>query len=150
MESKTGKALRKTKWLDRKALFGPYLCLCLSDEEAKEAAKSLGHNYEMKTQFGRCLTLEREDKLCCIIILNNMLNMRIESALGLIVHEAEHVKQQMLQNIGEDQPGVEIEAYIAQNISQTLMEELYNRVVIKKKKIVRIKMGCKTKKPPKK
>ena len=46
---------------------------------------------------------------------------------GLLVHEAVHCKQHVFENMGEDQPGAEQEAYLVQHIAQTFMRAWQER-----------------------
>lgn len=46
------------------------------------------------------------------------------SKIGLIAHEATHVVQFILEDIGEDNAGREIEAYLIQKIVQNIIDEL--------------------------
>lgn len=52
-----------------------------------------------------------------------------EDALGVLVHEATHVKQQYLRYLGEDRPGDEMEAYLMQAISGNLLAQ-YRKIVM--------------------
>ena len=66
-----------------------------------------------------------EDGRCCIIV-----SMRTDipdnhtelEVFGLLVHEATHVWQFILEHIGEEGPGYELEAYAMQAIAQELLQ----------------------------
>ena len=128
------KVNHKTRWLDRRtAKPGPYLCLCLSAEEMKQAAKGLT-DYQMHfPKWGaRAFLFPRDgtDELCAIVTLSEdsqKTNSAIEIA-GMLVHEAVHVWQYYASGMGEDKPGDEQEAYAVQAISQELMAEYARRI----------------------
>ena len=130
----------KTKWLERTVLFGGYLCLCLSDKEAKAALKHCGVKHEfIPTSNGRIFSFEKDGKYINIVVLNNISGHDLNTVHGLIVHEATHARQLLMKYLNESNPGNEIEAYVTQCISQTLMDELQERVVVKNNVVTKIK-----------
>lgn len=126
----------KVKWLDRRiAVPGPYLCLCLSDAEYREAMKKIKLNgYEhwihehanATTHFSRIVP-----GMVAVVCLNAEERSPVEIA-GLLVHEAVHVWQEWCDYYGERNPAVEQEAYAIQAISQELMAEYARRLMEKK------------------
>lgn len=60
------------------------------------------------------------------ILMFNLKNIPRDQLLGLLVHEGLHVWQFFLENIREESPSNEIEAYSIQEIFQNLMAE-YDR-----------------------
>lgn len=117
------------KWLGRRAMPNlPFLCLCLSQADFDKACKDLkqpsvpwltpGFN-------GRTHLFENEhrDLACAICINTKVKGSTYESIAALIVHEAVHVWQRYCNEIlSERNPSSELEAYVIQNITQTLLE----------------------------
>ena len=113
--------------------------LTLSEAELNAVFKHLGaeqnaHEYSNPC----CVTLVRPrgmtSKQICIVYLPNVLDFHLSELMGIVVHECEHVKQELFKMIGESNPGKEIEAYTIQCISQTVFDELLNRVKFNDKK----------------
>jgi hypothetical protein len=126
----------KTRWLDRRiACPGPFLALCLSDDEWKAVSKKLGVSASVPW-----LATDRADAtthifdapdgrgLCCVVCLQVNAGRAAVEIAGLIVHESVHVWQQYAESIGEHRPGVEQEAYAVQSIAQELMAEYARRL----------------------
>lgn len=126
----------KTNWLDRSLVNGPYLCLCLTEDDLKAVCKHLKVELEWPTSAGSCYELESGDKLACVVTINNVVGRYLEEIVGLLAHEATHAKQYAMKFIGEKSPSSEFEAYTMQNITQNLLEELLRRVELNKKLIV--------------
>jgi hypothetical protein len=124
----------KTAWLDRRiARPGPYLALCLSDEEFHAALRHIGHKDRFpgvgKFADATMHTLENEDgTTVCIVCLKNWQGKKPVEVAGLLVHEAVHVWQSYCIDIGEREPGREQEAYAIQCIAQELMAEFARRM----------------------
>ena len=51
----------------------------------------------------------------------------LSEVAGLIAHEVMHVWQYIKENIGEDSPGAETEAYFMQNLVAQIMHHLTNK-----------------------
>ena len=124
----------KTKWLDRRiACAGPYLTLCLAQEEFDAALKYLKVKHaapyvsEGADATAHHLTNGKGEAVA-IICLSNFQNRSPVEVAGMLVHEAVHVWQNYCQNIGEKEPGREQEAYAIQTISQDLMSEFARRM----------------------
>lgn len=124
------------RWLSRGLVYGPYLCLCLTQEDLDEA---MDHCHvprvEPRNSDGTCYVLEKpgNNGLVCAIWINpdRIVGRELSDILGLIVHEATHVKQHIMEHFGEDKPSVEFEAYTIQNIFNTLADEFMSRVQLK-------------------
>ena len=124
----------KTKWLDRRiASPGPYLALCLSQEEFDAALKYLNVKHaapyvnEGADATAHHLTNGKGEAVTLVCISDFKDRNPVEVA-GMLVHEAVHVWQNYCQDIGEREPGKEQEAYAIQNISQELMSEFARRM----------------------
>lgn len=116
------------KWLDRRIAWpGPFLALALTEADFIKCVRHLsatsearfptsGAKTEIFEKAGACPT--------CIVAMSEVAAARspIEVA-GLLVHEAVHVWQAYCEDLGEQKPGVEQEAYAIQAISQSLWAE---------------------------
>lgn len=122
----------KTRWLDRRiAAPGPYLALCLSEAEFREAVAHL-KSPELPRWIGKDATTHTFDHLdggpCCIVCLRGWEGRDPIEVAGILVHEAVHVWQQYADSIGERFEGAEQEAYAVQHIAQELMAEFARRM----------------------
>lgn len=98
--------------------------------------KRLGvKNEEYSESPGKCWDFRRNDNDQCILVtLGDEADTRdILEVYGLLVHEATHVMQYMMDNIGESFPSSEFEAYTVQHIALGLMLG-YNKTRGKKRK----------------
>lgn len=121
----------KVEWLDRRiAAPGPYLALCLSEEQFHAALAHCGIlpgaapflSTTHADATAHMLTNKQGD-LTCIVCLGTCEGRSGVEIAGLLVHEAVHIWQQYTERIGEAHPGAEQEAYAVQSISQELMWE---------------------------
>ena len=124
----------KSRWLDRRiACAGPYLTLCLSQEEFDAVLKYLKVKHaaayvnEGADATAHHLTNGKGEAVA-IICLSNFQNRSPVEVAGMLVHEAVHVWQNYCQDIGEREPGREQEAYAIQTIAQELMSEFARRM----------------------
>lgn len=121
-------------WLDRRiAAAGPYLALCLSQDEFDKALQHLGihDRYEFVSPGSDATThhLENQKKQpVCIVCLGGYEGRNAVAVAGLLVHEAVHVWQRYARYIGESHPGDEQEAYAIQCIAQELMADFARRM----------------------
>lgn len=124
----------RTRWLDRRiAAPGPYLALCLSQDELDEAFRHLGirERVEFLNRGSDATTHHVESpqkKAVCIVCLGRREGRNAIEVAGLLVHEAVHVWQRYASSIGERTPGDEQEAYAIQSIAQELMAEFARRL----------------------
>ena len=125
-----------TKWLDRRiAHAGPYLALCLSEDEFLAAVKRLRIR-----EYGDWIRTPQADAtmhrwtnvlragMVCIVCLREWQGRDPVEVAGLLIHEAVHIWQGYAEYIGEHSPGSEQEAYAIQAISQELLAEFARRV----------------------
>lgn len=124
-----------TRWLDRRiAAPGPYLCLCLAENEylaAMQHCKRKQPDPWLSTPQSNATThvLTHTDYgLACIVALGSWQDRDPVEVAGLLVHEAVHVWQEYAAWIGETRPGTEQEAYAVQAIAQELMAEFARRI----------------------
>lgn len=126
---------KKYKWLDRRvAKPGPYLTLCLTAEELKDAAKGLTEwplEFPMWGARAHMFQKVDGDRNVAIIALakDSQENHNSIEIAGMLVHEAVHVWQYYAEKMGEHRPGDEQEAYAVQAIAQQLMSEYARRIM---------------------
>jgi hypothetical protein len=119
----------KIKWLERRIAHpGPYLTLCINEEQFNKALKDCGVKASIpwigNDHSDACvhhLNNQSNEAVCIVCIRSKPKATAIEVA-GLIVHESVHVWQSYCESIGESDPGCEQEAYGIQGISQTLLQ----------------------------
>lgn len=98
---------------------------CPSRKAWKRQMKRMGLKGEPYPETdGRCTTFDRKGKTVVLITLRDGAeNERPASEiLGVLIHEAVHVWQEVRACIGEHEPSKEFEAYSVQAISQSLIE----------------------------
>jgi hypothetical protein len=125
----------KTRWLDRRiAAPGPYLALCLSEQEFRAAIDHL----KVKTDAEWIATSQSDatahmfttpNGLTVIVCIRRSEGRNPVEVAGILVHEAVHAWQAYADHIGERNPGIEQEAYAIQSIAQELMAEFARRMV---------------------
>lgn len=110
----------KHEWLDRTALRLPRLLLCTTEKQYLSAAKGLGvaspFPFLSPGAIATNHTFENTGSgIVCIVCM--LIDKKRPMALtaALLAHEAVHIKQELMKNIGEETPGAEIEAYAVQN-----------------------------------
>lgn len=128
------------KWLDRRiSAPGPYLCLCLSEHEYKQAMKHMRCDpvspWISTPQANATTHHVTSDKgLACIVCLGDWQDRDPIEIAGLLVHEAVHAWQEYCDYYGERTPGREQEAYAIQAVAQELMAAFASRIKSKTKK----------------
>lgn len=124
----------KINWLDRRiSAPGPYLCLCLSEKEYKEALRDCKVQSDapwIKTPQSDATAhhLRSAHGLVCIVCLTDYNRPTSIEIAGLLVHEAVHAWQEWCDYYGEYVPGREQEAYAIQSIAHELMAEYARRM----------------------
>jgi hypothetical protein len=115
-----------TVWCDR-GWFPLYYGFCPSEKAWKKEMKKMGTESAPSYPDGdaTCSWFEAPDsgKMSCLVTLQEKFDTYDPSTVfGLLVHEATHVWQILLEHIGEDKPSREFEAYSVQNITQNLFD----------------------------
>lgn len=122
----------KPRWLDRRiACPGPYIVLCLSEDEYLPIVKKLKSPVipPWCPSDAATHTFQHEKHgTVCIVCMRDWEGRDPVEVAGMLVHEAVHVWQHYAEDIGEDSPGREQEAYAIQAISQELMAEFARRM----------------------
>jgi len=124
-------AKQKVTWLDRRiAAPGPYLALCLSEEQFHDALRHCGipagsAPFLSSTHADATahVMTNKQNNLVCVVCLGSCEGRSGIEIAGLLVHEAVHIWQNYAERIGETHPGTEQEAYAIQSIAQELMAE---------------------------
>ena len=114
----------KTIWCDP-GWFPTRYAFVPSEKAWNAEVKRLGANEPYPDSDGRCTTLQNKEtgQLACLVTISEKMDGRDPmGVIGLIVHEAVHVFQSLREDIGEDRPSEEFEAYSIQNISLNLID----------------------------
>lgn len=77
------------------------------------------------TTDARMTTFAKDGKLAMIVTVAERIDDKDDpnAIIGLLVHEAVHVFQQLCEDIGERRPSSEMEAYAIQHISMNLVAD---------------------------
>ena len=125
----------KTRWLDRRIAHpGPYLALCLAEDEYLAAMKHCrvanppdwirADHAEATVHY----VVNNTHGLACIVCMRGWQDRNPVEVAGLLVHESVHIWQEYAGRLGETSPGREQEAYAVQSVAQELMAEFARRM----------------------
>jgi hypothetical protein len=117
----------KVNWCDRAMFRGPYYCLVTTEALFKQELKRLNIKDKVsytntETSNATCYEFEGDGKTSFIVTMKDWEGRDPIEVAGLIVHEATHIKQNIMRIIGEKNPSNEFEAYMLQNIAANLMK----------------------------
>ena len=121
--------MNRVRWLDRRvAAPGPYLALCLNEQQFAAACRHIrcdSPSAWIKNEWSNATAhyFDTAKGLTVVVCVRGWEGRHPVEVAGLLVHEAVHVWQQYAERIGETHPGHEQEAYAIQAISQELMDE---------------------------
>jgi hypothetical protein len=121
--------MNRVRWLDRRiAAPGPYLALCLNEQQFAAACRHIRCvapppfvRNEWSDATAHYFNSPRGQTV--IVCLRGWEGRHPIEVAGILVHEAVHVWQEYADRIGETHPGREQEAYAIQAIAQELMDE---------------------------
>jgi hypothetical protein len=123
--------MKQVKWVERSLIDSP-LCigLCLSESAFRRELRKLDVPKKswpvwVSESADACVHYMENPSSgakCCIVCVSGDTDRNRSEVIGLLVHEAVHVWQAVLEDINEDTPSTEFEAYAIQNISQRLIE----------------------------
>lgn len=120
----------KVAWINTWLVDSPYyIGLCKSEEGFKRELKRLSvprdswPEWIPKRKDGSTHCFESKDGRLCVIICIRKAKGHELDAIGLLIHEAVHAWQEIREELGEDNPSSEFEAYSIQAISQRLIAE---------------------------
>lgn len=114
-------------WCDRELIRSPlYIGLCLSEKRFAKEMKRLSIENPpsfLKTSHANATAhfFIKDGKETVIVTMGKHKGQDPICVAGLLVHEAVHIWQAIKDNIGEQSPSIEFEAYSIQAISQQLM-----------------------------
>lgn len=123
---------RGALWIERSLIHSPfYIGLCLTEAHFRAEMKRLNVDEDKRPRWlrsgynGKVHFLERKGKHVAIVCMRpGRCNL---SNIGLLVHEAVHVWQEIRDSLNEDNPSSEFEAISIQAIAQRLIEK-YERM----------------------
>jgi len=123
-------------WVDRNLIQSPYcIGICTSNEKFRKELKRLKidnsecPDWIFKDDKDATVWTFKESKgreKCFIVCIRKRKSTTFIEACGLLIHESVHIWQTIKENIGEDNPSSEFEAYSIQNIAQSLIEAYKN------------------------
>jgi hypothetical protein len=117
----------KALWLDRAIMTGPYFCLCVSEKSFHAVLKYLNVPKadwpEFLTKGSDATThhLDSSQGEAHVVCIKPSKKHDGVQTYALLVHEAVHIWQAYREEIGEDRPASEQEAYSIQHLAQELM-----------------------------
>ena len=126
--------MKKVKWIDRWLLLSPYcIGVCKAEDQFNRELKRLKIPPNQWPDWvdigcdGKTHFFEKGDGRdnCCIVCIRHRKGLTRTEMIGVIIHEAVHVWQAIRDDIGEDNPSSEFEAYSIQIITQRLIVEYY-------------------------
>lgn len=123
----------KTNWLGRSLVESPiYYCLVTSEKECHQVLRKLKIPREMWSQWltsdANVTFYEKSDFKVAVVAIEINTDKDINQVNALLVHEAVHIWQKIKEELGEENPSVEFEAYSIQRIALELMSEYAHRV----------------------
>ena len=126
-------------WFESYA-FPSYWGFCPSEEVWKKQMKVVGckgekyPDFEKDTQARVFEFISFDHKHILVITLGDFAGRDPIGIIAIIAHEIEHVWQYMKKHMGEDNPGVEIEAYVKQDMLASMLYayEKYRHKITKK------------------
>lgn len=130
----------KAKWCSRSIITSPiYFTICTSEKimqaelkrlKIKDSFPHVSPGADATTQFFRN---DNENEIA-IVCFYDYRNHSTERNHALIVHEAVHIWQKIRDDMGEDKPSAEFEAYSVQMIAQELFLEFKRQTKNKRSK----------------
>lgn len=121
---------KKVNWCDRSVFYAPYYCLVTTPALFEQELQRIGIKERdwpdytaTPTANGTLWELETPSgESALIVTIKGWEGKDSLEVAGLIVHEATHIKQHVMRQMGEKFPSDEFEAYMMQNITQNLMQ----------------------------
>lgn len=120
------------KWIDRALIVSPYCYgLCRTEKEFHRELKRLKlprsywPDFMLSTHADATVHFfnQTDDTgKCAIVCVGPIKGKTMAQVFAMLTHEAVHIWQAIIEDIGEKYPSAEFEAYSIQTISQRLME----------------------------
>lgn len=125
-------------WANRTILQAPlYIGVCFNEIDFKKELKKLKvaephpawipEHKDAAVHF-----FETKKDHCCIVCYGKIKDTSKAEEIGLFVHEAVHIWQEVKEILDEVNPGKEIEAYCIQSITVSILETYFLKRVIKR------------------
>lgn len=123
---------RKAIWIDRDLVRSPiYIALCVTERQFQRELERLNLDRDRWPAFIKCgadatvhfFTCDDADdgKNAAIVCISQKADRDDLQVYAMLVHEAVHIWQEICEDIREDDPSSEFEAYSIQALSQRLM-----------------------------
>ncbi len=122
---------RKIIWINRSMVTSPYhIGLCRSEKSFKKELCRLKVPKHQRPEWltsgkdGKCHFFDKikDHSLCCIVCISDKCKPSKSQVVGLLVHEAMHIWDDIVDELNEKYPSSEFKAYSVQNITQRLLE----------------------------
>lgn len=116
-----------TTWISRAMIELPHVGLCTTETRFKREMAKLDLKRDEWPEFvpkeaAACVHfLEYEGKPCMLVCIRDWEKRDPNQIIGILVHEAVHVWQEMRSLMNEKEPSSEFEAYSIQHIAQCLI-----------------------------
>lgn len=132
---------KKSQWLDRSLFISPYYYkLCLTEKDFHKELKSLKISKKDWPVFTKGLGYAKIHEftsdtggMCAIIACTPKPDLEDIEIYAVLVHEAQHLWRWIKEEIGENKPSAEFEAYAMQSITSNLFRS-YKEQTKKKRK----------------
>mgnify|MGYP001174063739 CR=1 FL=1 len=120
------------RWIDRSLLTSPlWIGICFDERSLNRELRRLDvprSSWPGWVDVGKdahVVMLENPTtgQMVCVVCISFDGKRSMAEVVGLLAHEAAHVWQAIREDIGEDHPSDEFEAYSIQNITQRLIRE---------------------------
>lgn len=119
----------KSSWRSRTLVSSPtYIGLCLAEKAFKKECRRLGVSpppFVSPSADATTHYFVKGHRHCAIVCIKGAEKQPLVVVVGMLVHEAAHVWQDILQHLGEHNPSSEFEAYSLQAISQQFLEKFF-------------------------
>jgi hypothetical protein len=122
--------MSKFVWCDRALFVSPvYYGVCKTEKAFKKVLKHLKIPKADRPSFlkndhsdATVHYFERDEKVAAVVCVGDTEGRSPHEIVGLLIHEAVHIWQEVKEYIGESNPSREFEAYAIQTIAQRLIE----------------------------
>lgn len=122
--------MKAPRWLDRSIILAPCFTLCTTAQQLQRAMSYLKVPLQQRVHWpdagcASTTVLERAGArgLACVVCIHVEPGEDPIEVAALLVHEAVHIYQAACDDMRENKPGDEFEAYSIQALSRQLMHE---------------------------